>query len=736
MKALTKVRGLLPRAASWTARFRKWLLAELHAQRLRWALWLPVAFAAGVGGYFSLHDEPPLWWAATACVLASAAVWRLRMHAAVIPASAVLAAALGFLAADLRTERVAAPVLAKRMGVVEVTGRILRRSPDDSGTRILIDVDRIDRLPQARTPARVRLSWRGDWPPDVGAGDWIRVRAVLRPLPGQVAPGAFDFARYAWFRRIGALGFTIEPPQPVRPPSATGIMEQAAARLGRLRRQLAARFRAAMPPVPAAVAEALVTGERGGIPDAGLEAMRDSGLAHLLAISGLHMMLVGGFAFMALRGLLTLSEKIALTRPVTKWAALAALPVAAAYLAVSGAPISAQRAFLMFSLMMIALVLERRPLSMRVVALTALFVLALTPESLLEAGFQMSFAAVVALIAAYEAQGGRFAPRSPPAGRLDRTIDGVWRLVAGIAMTTVIASTATAPFAAYHFQHTAFYALPANLAAMPVFMLMVMPFGLLGILLMPLGLEEWPLTVMGWGIEAILGIAATVSGWPGATADFPAPPLSALVLTALGGLWFCIWAGKLRWLGAAPLAAAVAALLMADRPGILIDDKGGLIAVREGTGGSYYLSESTPRFVARSWLERDGDGRTVRDAASDAPPGWRCDARGCILMRDGRPWLAHVRRARALDEDCGRVKVLISEEPVRGPCEGPELVVGRFDLWRKGAHAVWLTADGMEVRRLETTGSLRPWSPYRTRLRRGGRAAQKRGRTKRGDRAQ
>ncbi len=428
------------------------------------------------------------------------------------------------------------------------------------------------------------------------------------------------------------------------------------------------------------------------------------------------MMLVGGFAFVAIRGLLTLSERIALTRPVVKWAALAALPVAGAYLAVSGAPISAQRAFLMFTLMMIAVVLERRALSMRIVAFTAVAVLAVTPESLLEAGFQMSFAAVVALIAAYEAQGARLS-RHDTAQGLDRWIGGARRIIAGIAMTTVIASTATAPFAAFHFQHTAFYALPANLAAMPLFTLLVMPFGLLAVVLMPLHLEAWPLAVMTWGIEGILGVASAVSHWPGATANFAAPPAMAVMFTALGGLWFCLWSGRLRWLGIIPLMAVPVATMMTEQPDLLIDGKGSLMAVRVEESGRYFLTRATPRFVARNWLERDGDRRTVRAAASDAPPGWRCDARGCILMRAGRPWLAHVRRSGALDEDCGTVRILISQEPVRGPCEGPDLVIGRFDLWRNGAHAVWLKADGT-VRRVKTAGSRRPWSPYRTRLQR------------------
>lgn len=713
-----RVAELLKGAPAWAAHVWAAFVSALQAERFRWSLWLPVTFAAGIGAYFLLTVEPPLWWGICAVILGLALLWRLRNHAGAVLAAALVMAALGFLAADLRTERVAAPALAKRTNAVEVTGRILRRSPDDGGTRVLMAVEEVDALPDGQTPARVRISWRGDWPDGVGAGDWVRVKAVLRPLPGQVAPGAFDFARYAYFRRIGALGFAIAPPEPIPPPRTAEPAEQLAVSLGRLRRTLAERFEEAMPQTAAAVATALITGERGGIAEADLEALRDSGLAHLLAISGLHMMLVGGLAFMVLRALLTLSERIALTRPVTKWAAFAAVPVAGAYLAVSGAPISAQRAFLMFSLMMIAILLDRRAISMRIVALTAFTVLALTPESLLEAGFQMSFAAVIALIAVYESQADRLARRRSAGGWLDRSIDGAWRFIAGISITTVIASTATAPFAAFHFHQSVLYALPANLAAMPLFMGLVMPFGLLGVALMPLGLEVAPLAVMGWGVDGILSIAHSVSNWPGAALTFAAVPGAALVLLTLGGLWFCLWTGSVRRLGIVPAALAFLLALAADRPDILIDEQGELMAVRNRDTGRYFLTRTSPRFVAENWLERDGDGRSVRATAKAIPENWRCDEQGCILRQGGRPWLAFVRNARALAYDCEKAEILVSQEPVRGPCERPGLVIGRFDLWRKGAHAIWLSADGRSVARVETTATVRPWSPYRTRLQR------------------
>lgn len=718
MALMGKIRSWSEGGMAWTTELGRRNAESLSAQRVRWTLWLPVAFGAGIGVYFALPEEPPLFAGIAAVLLALAVTWKVRDHPAVIAAVALLVAALGFLAAELRTARVAAPVLSKATGVTEVTGRILRISHGERGTSFVIAVHRIARLAESRTPARVRISWRGVWPGQVSGGDWVRVRAVLRPLPGQVAPGAFDFARYAYFRRIGALGFAVAPPGAISPPRPPGLGETFAGRLGAMRSDLAARFRVAMPESAAAIAVALATGERDSIAKGDLEALRNSGLAHLLAISGLHMMVVGGFVFLALRVLLTFPERLALTRPVRKWAALASVPVAAIYLLIADAPVSAQRAFLMFSVMMLAIVIERRALSMRNVALAAFAVLALAPESLLEAGFQMSFAAVIALIAAYEAQSDRLVANRSANGWFDRLVGGVWRSIVAISLTTIIASAATAPFAAFHFQQSVLYSLPANLAAIPLFSFVVMPFGLIAVTLMPLGLEGLPLTIMALGVEGIRGIAHAVAAWPGAVVEFGAQPAWTLVLMALGGLWFCNWRGPVRLLAAIPAFAALGVVLAAQRPDILIDEQGRLVAVRDAGSGRYFLSRKTPGFVARNWLERDGDRRTVADAASTISPGWHCDERGCILMRGKKPWLAHVRHAGALDEDCGEVRILISEEPVRGPCEGPELVIGRFDLWRKGAHAIWLARDGTAVKRVRTVASARPWSPYRARLQR------------------
>ena len=268
-----------------------------------------------------------------------------------------------------------------------------------------------------------------------------------------------------------------------------------------------------------------------------MEAMRASGLAHLLAISGLHIGLVTGVLFFAIRGILAALEPIALRFAIKKWAALGALLGAFAYLLVTGATVPTQRAFLMAAMVLSAIMLDRTAISMRLVAWAALIVLLIAPESLLGASFQMSFAAVIALVAGYEAV-------RVPFGRW-RAHGGWWRLpliyLLGVGLTTIIAGSATTPFVIFHFNRFSAFGLAANLLAVPVTALWIMPWATVAYILMPLGLEGVALAPMGWGIEAVIAIAREVAGWPGSVTLVPAMPVSGIALVAAGGLWLCLW---------------------------------------------------------------------------------------------------------------------------------------------------------------------------------------------------
>jgi competence protein ComEC len=265
-----------------------------------------------------------------------------------------------------------------------------------------------------------------------------------------------------------------------------------------------------------------------------------------------------------------------------------------------------------------------------------------------------------------------------------------------VALTSVVAILATAPFAVFHFNRLALYGLAANLVAVPLTAFWIMPAALLAFLLMPLGLHGPALTAMGWGVEAMLRTAETVAGWAGAVAVLATPPLAGLAAVTLGGLWLALWQRRWRLWGLLPVAAGVASLLLARPPDLLVAGDGRLMAVRAADGELWLSSARRARYTADVWLRRGGGTAAQRFPEAGAAPaaGLSCDPLGCIVRKWGHT-VALVRDGRALAEDCRVADAVISLEPVaRTRCPGPQVLVDRFDLWRAGAHALYLARDG------------------------------------------
>ncbi len=693
----------------------------LDQERERWPLWLPVGAAIGIGIYFALPMEPPMWLAATLPVVAIAVgLLSWKRPVALITAAAMGIVALGFAAATWRTLQLDAPVLEKRLGPTSVTGQVVRVEPKPKGTRITLARLKIPRLAPAKTPDRVRIRVRRA-EADLLAGDWITVKAMLLPPPAPAAPGAFDFARHAYFQGLGAVGFAVGRVRRIDAATGPGagdgrtIAQRFRLWLAKLRQSVHRRITDALKGTAGAVAAALMTGERGAIPAHVMDSMRASGLAHLLAISGLHIGLVTGILFFAIRGLLAMIEPVALRFAIKKWAAGVALMGALAYLLLTGMTVPTQRAFVMAALVLLAVVIDRTAISMRSVAWAALIVLAVAPESLLGASFQMSFAAVIALVATYEAL--------RPLVRRWRSRLKWWHLallyLAGVALTTVVAGTATAPFAAYHFNRVAVYGLAANLVAVPITALWIMPWATMAYLLMPFGLEGVALAPMGWGIDGVIAIARSVSHWPGAVALVPAMSAMALVLVALGGLWLCLWQRPWRLAGLSLIALGLVAVPFARPPDVMVSGDGRLMAVRTTDGGLMLSSLKRNRFDRESWLRRAGlEGAKAWPSPAGLAAGSdrtiTCDDVGCLYRARGNT-VALVKRADAFLEDCWVADLVIAVVPLRRRrCPKPKLVIDRFDLWRNGAYAMWIDRDFIRAESVLGTQGLRPWSRIRT----------------------
>ncbi len=676
------------------------LPAAIAAERDRWILWLPVGFGLGIAAYFSLPEEPATWpMAASVVVIVAAFVFRRGPYGAALIGVAALSA--GFSLAQFRTLTVAAPVLERRIGPVTVTGTIEAASLDRRGSRrVTISEPRIARLPAEETPRRIRISLRSD-DPALQPGRVISVRAILQPPLAPVIPAGFDFARRAWYRQLGGVGFAVSRPTfaPSRDPP--GLR----ARINRARQGIVERIANALPGEEGAIAAALTTGERGAIPERVLVAMRDAGLAHLLAISGLHFSLVAALLFGGLRAALAAVPFVALRYPIKKWAAAGALAGALVYLLISGASIPTQRAFLMLSVVLLAVMLDRAAISMRLVAVAAAAVLLVAPESLLGASFQMSFAAVVALVAFYEAVSERLAGLRGGAGFPRR----IALYALGVGLTTLIAGLATGPYAIYHFNRFAVFGIVANLLAVPITGLWIMPCAIVAFLLMPFRLEFLALEVMGWGIGAVVAVAETVSSWPSAVLLVPSMPIAFLVLATGGGLWLCLWRGRFRGLGLIAIAAAALTGLRERPPDILTGLDRGAVAVRMENGLA--ITPGTRRFTREYWLRSAGFAEPAHWPGKRPGSGsaLSCDGIGCILRR-GPDTVAIVLDRAALAEDCHLASIVIAAVYVsRKRCRAPGTLIDLRQRRRDGALAIWLEPEGPRILSARKVRGERPW---------------------------
>ncbi|BAI72245.1 ComEC/Rec2-related protein [Azospirillum sp. B510] len=680
-------------------------LAEAEAER--WVLWLPVAFGAGVSLYFGLRQEP-VWWSGLAAAGCGGGLLLMvrRWFALAAAVTMLLMVAAGFLVAQAHTARVAAPVLSRCIAGATVTGRVMAVERRPGASRITLREVTVSRLAPERTPAalRIRLSDRYPAPPP---GSVVRVRATLLPPQAPAEPGAFDFQRRAWFMGLGATGFATGGPEQIEAPPVTGWSTIAIA-FERARGAIAERVATAIgDPVEASVTTALLNGEEFGIPDGTMDDFRNSGLAHLLSISGLHVGIAAGILFYVVRALLALVPYIALRWPIKKIAALFGILSALAYTLLVGAPLPTVRSVLMTGMVMGAIMLDRHPLSMRLVAFAGMVTIAMDPEGMLGPSFQMSFAAVVALIAAFERGSPRLAEWRRDAGWVVR---GLF-YVGGILLTSVVATLATLPFSLFHFQQIAFYGVLSNLIAIPITSFWVMPWSLIAYALLPFGWEEPALIAMNWGDRAVIWTAEFFGRLPWASLTVPAMPAGGFTALVLGGIWLCVWTRRWRWLGMLPILAGLAAPMLAERPDVLVAGDGTVMAVRMPDGRLSASVKGGGR-VTETWRERDGE-RTAADpwpAAGEWSDGERslgCDGLGCLYRVRGRS-MALSRLPDALDEDCGAADAVVTTAVARG-CRA-DLVIDRWALRHEGAHALTVTADGIKVETVRGVRGDRPWT--------------------------
>lgn len=667
----------------------------------------------GAAAWITTPAAPPVWLAPLVFVVAAgvslllataplAGPGRVRMAGAAC-LMLVAAFALGAVAGQVRAVMVTAPRLTDEIGPVRLTGWVLDAEPGATRPRMKVLVDAIDGV--TAPPRYVRVSVNAVLAP----GRAIDCLVLLRPPEGPMAPRGFDFARRAWFQKIGATGVALGRCRPTAAPPPAAFGDRVMLWTTAVRRDLTESIITAAPNEGGAIAAALVTGDRSFMSNVTNVAFRDSGLGHFISVSGLHMALVAGGIFGALHFLLALIAPVALRFPIRKWAAGAALVGAAAYLVVSGASVPAQRAFVMTALALGAVLIDRPAFSLRALGLAAVIVVLLAPESVVDPGFQMSFAATAALIAAFEKPLQTRAPAMAP-GLILGGLDASWRLLSGMLVASVVAGLATDVFAVYHFQRVAVYGLASNLASTPLISFVIAPAAVIAAVLAPFGMADAPLAVMAGALDMVTAICRVFADRPEAVRPLPVAQELAFLVAVSAIIFACLWRGPLRWL--AVIVMAVAAGLYVGAPKAVLLADGDVRAVVARTPDGWIAAADAKRGAFAKGRLGGLAGLPVAETEKLAPPDG-CDAFVCSWRTPRGRRVFRVYRAEGLEAACVRRAIVLSDVALdatfRAQCL-PALAVDPADLAKRGGLALVETTHGIRVRRARDDAGYRVWS--------------------------
>jgi competence protein ComEC len=681
------------------ARFAATVECFLDRERDQLALWLPVALGAGIAAWFVL-DGPTAWgaWMAVMAALASgsALLKRGSRFQRVILAGA-LASLIGCGAIWLRALWVAGPVLTRPV-IVTFEARVERIELQSAKDRVRLTLQPID---APALPPRVRVNVDGVMTSQgLVAGDVLRLRARLLGPQGASVPGGFDFARVAWFQRLGATGKAIGPVKRVSAPQAGGAG---------LRDRLSAHIRTRLDGSAGGIASAFATGDRGGISQADEDAMRASGLTHLLSVSGLHVTaVVGAVIFLSLR-LFALSSFLALRLPLLLISALMGALSGIGYTLLTGAEVPTVRSCVAAVLVLIGIALGREAFTLRLVATGAIIVLVLWPEALIGPSFQLSFAAITSIVALHEIPWMRQLNAKGNEGMIGR----MGRALFGLLVTGIVVEAALAPIALFHFHKSGFYGALANIIAIPLTTFAIMPLEALALLFDTLGLGAPFWWATGVAIEGLLSLARNVAAVPGAQAALASVPVGAFGLIIAGGLWLMLWHTRPRLWGTIPIAAGAAWSLLTPVPDIIVTGDGMHMAVRSANGELATLRPRAGDYVRSVLAEQSGVIGDLGDLDTLAGADCSTDACRVTLSRNGRDWRVFAMRSRYLlpspemRRECAAADIVVADRRLPAWCSPRWFKADRSMLARTGGIAVSLASGGVTTVRENEGGH--PW---------------------------
>ncbi|HWW46787.1 MAG TPA: ComEC/Rec2 family competence protein [Xanthobacteraceae bacterium] len=721
LDATARLRGAVPSRFRFAESLRERLsgLASAEAGPGRLVPWVPVGFGIGIALYFSADHEPIAIATLLAAAVFCAGAFCLRRSRGFPVAVLLAAVAGGFSTATLKAAWMAHPILQRPVYAQSITGFVETREEREKSDRFVLRVAEIDvrnapAASNARQLKRVRLAVKKGTAPEVGS--FIAAKARLTPPLQPLLPGGYDFARDLYFQGIGASGFVLGAIEVRRPPQDGGWRLRYAAAMQGMRDAIDARIRTVIHGDNRAIATALLTGRRDAISTPVNDAMFISGLGHILSISGYHMAVVAGVVFFVLRALLALHPGWTVALPIKKIAAGAALIGATFYLLLSGAEVATQRSYFMTAVVLIAVMVDRRAITFRTLAVAAMLVLLIAPEALVHPSFQMSFAATLGLVALVQFGLPRILS-APDHGAVARAALWGGRELMMLTAASLIAGLATTPYAAFHFHRLAPYGVLANLAAMPVVSGLVMPAGMLGLAAMPFGLDGVFWHLMGLGIEWMVLISLWVAALPGAVGRVAAFGVGPLLAMTAGLLAMGMLRTQLRWLGLACIAVGIAwgaasagswPAMLGARPDVFVSADGKSVAVRGADGRLAMMRSGNDAFTTRAWLAADADERQPGDPSLRS--GVSCDTAGCVAPIRGGGLAALALQPEAFADDCAQASVIVTLHQSPPSCAA--LVIGEAELLRQGAIALRRTPQGgFFVSAAHAPGQDRPWRP-------------------------
>ncbi len=686
-------------------RTRLFLIEAFAHQKEHAILWWPICLGTGVSLYFSFQSEPAyLLWIILSLLLGALSLFlKQRSNWGFIPFFALCLVTLGIGAGALRASVVDAPQLQKKYNIVRVEGTLQDIEHREKGARrLLLGNLKIERLDPSQTPHFIRVTMRQK--EELEVGQHISLLASLRPPSSPILPHGFDFQRFFYFKRIGGTGFTLSHPEILE----TGIAVHKS-KIGETLFQIAEEMKKEVHHADSkgnAITQALLTGDRALIKEETWAHLRDSGLSHMLAISGLHVGLFSATVFFIIRLCLSFFPALSLRFPIKKIAAVVAFCAALFYTLLVGASVPTARACVMTGMFFLAIILDRSPFSVHLLAFAAFVILLIRPESLMSASFQMSFAAVMGLIIFYSSTRSFWVKHYSHAGIVRK----LTLYFISVCATTVIATLVTTPFTLYHFQHLAVYGVLGNLLAVPVMAFVVMPMAVFSFFLLPVNMAEYPLFLMRLGVEIIMEVSSWVSSLEGASVSFSTLPFSSFCLFVVAGIWCLSVRGRLKCLCVFPLLIGLCVVLLTRPADILLSEDGKLWGIYK-KDHLYVNNARKGKFTQKQWKSYIG---THEEKATSFPvSGCRedicCDEDGCRTDINNIQ-ISFLKNKYAIQKECQSADFVIARFHVSQKlCEGPS-VIDWSSFKNKGAHLLWFTDEGAIVNNVEESRGVRPWN--------------------------